>query len=264
MAHNRHRGEGRDAEPLTGSSTPAQLSRPVQSVSPSILASPGCDALRVHRHAAVFLGHRKLDRLPLSFEAGELLRSNVSAAEVRRWDPDPGNAAGRIAALRLFLLLRRLVETIEAVVDRADIGLGDAFGRCGASRQSRSAAHWPPRTIGVNDVSVASVRNLHIPAAGRGLRLRDDYETGSETGPHKVWQHRNPARSLRHPSDRLVVGPDLGVLAQDPVDRVEHRPHARFRRRALDDDHEFRLVRRRAHEPPGAILDRDPDAIDSD
>jgi hypothetical protein len=75
-----------------------------------------------------------------------------------------------------------------------------------------------------------------------GLRLRDDYETGSETGPHKVWQHRNPARSLRHPLDRLVVGPDLEVLAQDPVDRVEHRPHTCFRRRALDDDHEFRLV----------------------
>jgi hypothetical protein len=279
MPHNRHRGEGRDAEPLTGSST---------LVSPSILASPRCDALRVHRHAAVFLGHRKLDRLPLSFEAGELLRRNVSAAEGRRWDPDPGNAAGCIAALRLFLLLRRLgqcrvdsfqfvgkVETTEAVVgDRADIGLSDAFRRCGASRQSRSdpqspyksrsAAHWPPRTIRVNDVSVASVRNVHTPAAGRGLRLRDDYKTGSETGPHKVWQHWNPARSLRHPSDRLVVGPDLGVLAQDPVDRVEHRPHARFRRRALDDDHEFRLVRRRAHEPPGAILDRDPDAIDSD
>ena len=26
MAHNRHRGEGRDAEPLTGSSIPAELS----------------------------------------------------------------------------------------------------------------------------------------------------------------------------------------------------------------------------------------------
>lgn len=223
MAHNRHRGEGRDAEPLTGSSTPAKLSRPVQSVSPSILASPRCDALHVHRHAAVFLVHRKLDRLPLSLEAGELLRRNVSAAEGRRRDPDPGNAAGCIAALRLFLLLRRLgqcrvdsfqfvgkVETIEAVVgDRADIGLGDAFRRRGASRQSRSdpqsryksrsAAHRPPRTIGVNDVSVACVRNLYTSAAGRGCAFEMIMRPGPRPGRIRSGSTgTRPARFVTH------------------------------------------------------------------
>lgn len=131
-----------------GSSTLGELSSPVQSVVLSILASPRCDALHIHRHAAVFLGHRKLDRLLLSFEAGEFLRRNVSVAEARRRDPDHGNAAVCIAVFRLFSLLRRLgqcrvdsfqfvgkVEAIEAIVgDRADIGLGDAFGRCDTSR----------------------------------------------------------------------------------------------------------------------------------
>ena len=97
---------------------------------------------------------------------------------------------GGIAALRLFLLLRRLgqcpvdlfqfvgeVEATETVVgDRADIGLGGALGagrRKPKSRsdtqspyKSRSAAHWPPCTIGVNGVSVACVgREFHSAVA---------------------------------------------------------------------------------------------------
>src|SRR5271165_3730188 len=67
---------------------------------------------------------------------------------------------------------------------------------------------------------------------------------------------------LTSPSNRLIVGPDFGVFAQDRVDRLEHRAHARFRNWALDDDDELWLVGGRAHEPPGAVLDSDPDAVD--
>ena len=124
----------------------ARRGRPHATQRPSILASPRRNALRVQRHAALFLSHRTLDRLPLFFAAAEL-RRNVRAAEGRCRDPDHGNATGCIAALRLFLLLRCVnrcrvdlfqfvekVEAIEAVVgNRADIGLGDALGRGGAS-----------------------------------------------------------------------------------------------------------------------------------
>jgi hypothetical protein len=113
----------------------------------SILASPRRNAFRLKRHAALFLAHRTLDCLPLFFAIAEL-RRNVRAAESRRRDPDHRNATDCVAALRLFLLLRRVnrcrvdllqfvekVEAIENVVgNRADIGLGDALGRGGASR----------------------------------------------------------------------------------------------------------------------------------
>src|SRR5260370_24335012 len=65
-------------------------------------------------------------------------------------------------------------------------------------------------------------------------------------------------------SDGLVVSPDLGVLAQHSVDRLEHLAHAVFRHRALDDDDQLRLVGRCADEPPGAVLDRHANAIDGD
>ena len=100
---------------------------------PSILASPRRNALRVHRHTALFLGHPKLDRLPLLF------------------------AASCITALRLFLLLRRLgqcpvdlfqfvdeVEAIEAVVR---IGLTSDWAMLwGAAVQADSPAANPQRT----------------------------------------------------------------------------------------------------------------------
>src|SRR5208282_702734 len=63
-------------------------------------------------------------------------------------------------------------------------------------------------------------------------------------------------------SDRLVVGADFRILAQDAVDRVEHVAHPRFRDRAFDDHHQLRLVGGRAHEAPRPVLDRHPDAVD--
>ena len=74
---------------------------------PSIFASPRRDTLHVQRHAAPFLGNCTLDRLSLFFAAA-LLKRNVRAAEGRRRRADHGNAAGCIAALRLFLLFRRV------------------------------------------------------------------------------------------------------------------------------------------------------------
>src|SRR5262245_64213936 len=54
------------------------------------------------------------------------------------------------------------------------------------------------------------------------------------------------------------------MRAQHRVDRLEHVAHARFRDRALDHDNKLGLVRGRAHEPPGAVLDRDPHTVDDD
>ena len=102
------------------------------------------------------------------------------------------------------------------------------------------------------------------PALGRHRARRGPAEDDLKARPQHVGQHMAGSLTLCHPSNRLVVSPDLRILAQDPVDRLEHRPHARFRRRALDDHDQFRLVRRRAHEPPRAVLDRDSHAVDGD
>src|SRR4029079_17538523 len=65
-------------------------------------------------------------------------------------------------------------------------------------------------------------------------------------------------------SNRLVVGADFGVLAQDRIYRLEHLAHAAFRHRAFDHHDQFRLVGRRAHESPGTVLGADADAVDGD
>src|SRR6202023_1614696 len=65
-------------------------------------------------------------------------------------------------------------------------------------------------------------------------------------------------------SYRLIIGTYFGVLAQDFVDCREHLPHSGFRDRALDDNHEFRLVRGGANKPPGAVHDGYAHAIDGD
>src|SRR6266699_6968294 len=66
------------------------------------------------------------------------------------------------------------------------------------------------------------------------------------------------------PSDRLVVGADLLVRAKHVIDRLENFAHARVRYRALDHDHELRLVRGRPNQAPGAVLDGDAHPVDGD
>jgi very-short-patch-repair endonuclease len=43
-------------------------------------------------------------------------------------------------------------------------------------------------------------------------------------------------------SNRLIVFADFLMRAQHGVERLEHVAHARFRDRAFDDHHQFRLV----------------------
>ncbi len=64
--------------------------------------------------------------------------------------------------------------------------------------------------------------------------------------------------------DLLVVLADFGIFLQMRIDLVEHRAHPRFRHRAFAHHDQLRLVRGRAHQPPGAVLQGDAHAVDGD
>ena len=84
--------------------------------------------------------------------------------------------------------------------------------------------------------------------AGRAPLSRD--LTGAiSTGRRSVRSFRPFRRATRRESDRLVVGTDLGVPAQNAVHRLEHLAHPCFRDRAFHHDDQLRLVRRGAHQP---------------
>src|SRR5258708_15689633 len=76
-----------------------------------------------------------------------------------------------------------------------------------------------------------------------------------------MWYTPRPPNA---PSNLLIIFADLGVGAQHRIHRLEHVAHPRFADRALDHDNQFRLVGRRPHQTPAAILDRDANAIDGD
>ena len=121
----------------------------------------------------------------------------------------------------------------------------------GMERQSYSCAPncQPVERLGDDDKYLSNVaaqdaaHATRLSGAGRPDAAGPDVAALSEI-----------AELVERRSDRLVVGADLGVLPQDAVDGGKHRPHVGFRHRALDDDDELGLVRRGAHEPPGAVL----------
>src|SRR5260370_39590885 len=72
------------------------------------------------------------------------------------------------------------------------------------------------------------------------------------------------AEAKRGASNRLIVFAHVLVRADDGVHRLGHVAHAGLGDRALDHDHQFRLVRRRTHEGPSAVLYRHAHTVDSD
>ena len=52
--------------------------------------------------------------------------------------------------------------------------------------------------------------------------------------------------------------------AQHRIHRLEHVAHALFRDRTFNDDDQLRLVGGSAHQPPAAVVHRDPHAVDGD
>src|SRR5436190_15287043 len=91
----------------------------------------------------------------------------------------------------------------------------------------------------------------------KGSNSSKNIRTGADKSPNRP----APARAL---SNSLVIGAHLGVCAQHRVDSLEHVAHARLRRRALDHNHQLRLVGRCTHQTPGAVLDRHAHAVDGD
>ncbi len=65
-------------------------------------------------------------------------------------------------------------------------------------------------------------------------------------------------------SNLLVIFADVGMGAQHQIHRLEQVVHPRFRDRAFDHHHQFRLIGGRPHQAPAAVLDGDPDAVDGD
>src|SRR5260221_5081061 len=72
------------------------------------------------------------------------------------------------------------------------------------------------------------------------------------------------AEAKRGASNRLIVFAHVLVRADDGVHRLEHVAHAGLGDRALDHDHQLRLVRRRTHDGPSAVLYRHAHTVDSE
>ena len=96
--------------------------------------------------------------------------------------------------------------------------------------------------------------------------LGDDADISTMSPPkfRRITPTRSQISSAAVLLDRLIIGADLRMLAQDRIDRLEHLAHPRFRHRAFDDDDKFRLVGGGAHEAPGAVFGHDAHAIDGD